>query len=96
MNKRQFQKNLHQWVSLRPIAKRRDHETGARLDPIDDQWAVEAVTDAGVQIKNSRTDHVKLLGWDNLREYRTPGFLLLRCQLTLRGPAVLVEPIVGP
>lgn len=96
MNKRQFRKKLHQWVRLRPIAKRRNPLTGAWLEPIDDPWAVEAIADAGVQLKNLRTDHVKLLGWDNLREYRTPGFLRLRCELTLTGPVVLVEPLFGP
>ncbi len=45
---------------------------------------------------NIATGHDFTLGTDNIREYRTPDFLLLRCQLTLRGPAVLIEPTLGP
>jgi hypothetical protein len=35
-----------------------------------------------------------LLGNDNIREFRTPDFLLLRCQLTLKGLEVLIEPLL--
>ncbi len=51
---------------------------------------------AGVRLHNIATGHDFTLGTDNIREYRTPDFLLLRCQLTLRGPAVLIEPTLGP
>jgi hypothetical protein len=39
--------------------------------------------------------HVVALGSDNIREFRTPNFLMLRCQLTLTEEQVLIEPLVG-
>ena len=44
---------------------------------------------------NLRTAHVVVLGSDNVREFRTPHFLLLRCQLMLTEEQVLIEPLVG-
>jgi hypothetical protein len=32
-------------------------------------------------------------GADNVREYRTPAFLMLKCQLIFHGDTVLIEPI---
>jgi hypothetical protein len=34
------------------------------------------------------------LGNDNIREFRSPNFLMLRCQMTLTGDRVIVEPLV--
>lgn len=42
---------------------------------------------------NIQTGHFVELQPDNVREYRSPDFLLLRCQLTLDGPNVHIEPI---
>ncbi len=101
MNAAQLKKNVYSRVRLRPLPKRRDDLTGSWLQPVDDEWVIKEVTDAGVRLHNIATGHDFTLGADNIREYRssisrTPGFLLLRCQLTLHGPAVLIEPTVGP
>jgi hypothetical protein len=32
---------------------------------------------------------------DNVREFRTPDFLLLRCQIVVRGQILDIEPLVG-
>ena len=70
---------------------------------MDDDWIVQEVEDPkGVRIRNIRTDHVVLLGFDQIRDY-TPdprreydglrhGFLELRVQLFLRGPDLVIEP----
>jgi len=39
------------------------------------------------------TNHDVILGNDNVCEFRTPGFLMLQCQLTLDGDKVHIEPI---
>lgn len=96
MNASQLKKNLHSRVRLRPLPRRLDNRTGSWLQPLDDEWLIREITSTGVRLHNIRTDHDFTLGADNIREYRTPDFLLLRCQLTLHGPAILVEPIVGP
>ena len=70
---------------------------------MDDDWIVQEVEDRkGVGIRNIRTDHVALLGFDQIRDY-TPdprreydglrhGFLELRVQLFLRGSDLVIEP----
>jgi hypothetical protein len=70
---------------------------------MDDDWLVQEVEDKqGVRIRNIRTDHVALLGFDQIRAY-TPdpkreydglrhGFLDLRVQIFLRGPELVIEP----
>lgn len=94
MNAEQFRKNVGSLVRLRPIARRR-LPTGQSLDPIDYEWRVLRIVDGSVELTNIRTDHITRLGFDNIREFRTPNFLLLRCQLILCGNQVLIEPFIG-
>ena len=70
---------------------------------MDDDWLVQEVEDKlGVRIRNIRTDHVALLGFDQIRAYTSDpkreydglrhGFLELRVQLFLRGADLVIEP----
>ena len=36
------------------------------------------------------------LGSDNIREFRTPDFLLLRCQFIIQGNKINIEPLTTP
>ncbi|MGH2361188.1 MAG: hypothetical protein ACRDGM_11700 [bacterium] len=65
------------------------------LEEVDYEWRIENVTeDKNVVLYCIATDHKITLGADNIREYRTPHFLMLRCRLILDGPKVHVEPVV--
>lgn len=99
MNKGQFKKNIGNRLKLRPLVQRRilPHEFpglgGELLPPMDDEWIAEKISDSGVELRNTATGHVITLGFDNIREFRSPNYLLLRCQLTLEGNQVIIEPI---
>lgn len=81
-------------MKLRPIARRLTPD-GRELPSIDDDWMLRAVQDGLAELENLRTGHLLRLGYDNIREFRTPNFLLLRCQITLKGNSALIEPLVG-
>jgi hypothetical protein len=64
-----------------------------RTDETDYMWTIESVSnDKMVTLHCSFTGHTVTLGMDNMREFRTPGVLMLKCQLTLDGDKVLIEP----
>lgn len=94
MNAHQLSKKTGTLVKLRPIPERRPHD-GMSLPQSDDQWRIVRVGTGEVELRNIRTDHIARLGFDNIREFRTPDFLLLRCQLALTPSTVLIEPIIG-
>jgi hypothetical protein len=101
VNTSKLEKCLHHRVRLRPPARRFRGTTELRI--MDDDWLVQEVeAKKGVRIRNIRTDHVALLGLDQVRDY-TPdprrefdglrhGFLELKVQLFLRGPDLVIEP----
>lgn len=93
MNKNQVAKWKGRKFRLRPIAIRLS-ETGERLPQEDDIWSVSEVADDAVTINNLRTGHQWDLGLDNVREFRTPDFLLLRCQISLQARRVISEPLI--
>lgn len=95
MNVDQLKKNVGSAVRLRPLPQRVNHLTGGALLPEDDNWTIVRIEGSAVRLQNHRTAHVVDLGNDNIREFRTPDFLLLRCQLTLTGTDVVIEPVVG-
>jgi hypothetical protein len=96
MNLEQLKKkNQGSTVHLRPVPARFQTMTQTFLSPIDDPWTIYKVEDGKVELHNLRTAHVVVLGSDNVREFRSPNFLLLRCQLTLTDEQVLIEPLVG-
>jgi len=94
VNVKELSKQIGQLFRLRPLPFRVE-EDGERLPPIDDQWRLEAVHSAPTRVRlvNLATYHALDLEWDNILERRSPDFLLLRCQLTIRGNAVEIEPI---
>lgn len=60
---------------------------------MDDGWTIYAVEEGMVELHNIRTSHFVRVGNDIIQEFRSPNFLILKCQLTLSGPEVLVEPL---
>ena len=104
MNKRELGKSVGSRVSLRPIARRFEGEQ--ELPLIDDVWDIQRVISDGIQIKNTRTCHCLILGFDQIYTYMSDtirsspgevhGMLRLHVQLILRGDGVLVEPCPRP
>jgi hypothetical protein len=96
VNAEQLKKRVGGLYRLRPMAARlgADRE---ELEPIDDQWRLDSVetNPARVVVRNIRTGHFVELQSDNVREYRSPDFLVLRCQLALWGRSVEIEPILN-
>jgi hypothetical protein len=95
MNFRHLRKNLGQALLLRPIAQRLAGD-GARLPPNDDYWRLDSILQGPDRI---RLVHIVTglsveLQPDNVQEYRSPEFLLLKCQLTSTPTTVLIEPLV--
>jgi hypothetical protein len=100
MNKDKLRKMQFHRVRLRPIVR----TLTARADttPQDDDWIIEEINDLGVRVKNMRTDHSPLLGFDHIHNYTTDsnrdwdgakhGFLILTVQLYLDGWNVQIEP----
>ncbi len=106
VNTEQLQKDIGRELRLRPhvlvvkhflrqvaVFTSGDPMFERRLIKTDYKWRLERATRAGVTLHCLYTDHEITLGNDNVREYRTPDFLLLRCQLTLDGNKVHIEPI---
>jgi hypothetical protein len=104
MKKDQIKKNLNHRVKLRPVARRFDGN--GKLDQLDDDWIIESCTDEGVRIKNIRTDHTTMLGFDQIHSYMSDpnrnyggikhGFLTLHGQLHIHGWKVSFEPTERP
>jgi hypothetical protein len=94
MNRGQIEKQLGLLMRLRPFPIRVGQD-GQVLPQIDDHWRLEAILDGPTRLKlsNQATGHVLELQSDNVREYRSPDFLLLRCQLTIDSRGVHIEPV---
>jgi hypothetical protein len=105
MNFNQLNKSIGCCVQLAPIACRLD-ENNRELSTIDDDWIIEEVTDAGVEIRNVRTSHVIILGKDHIRNFTSDpyrsmgrikfGFLTLYVQVFLQGYRCWIRPIERP
>ena len=67
---------------------------GERLPQQEEKWFVGEVSDDTAEIRNVSTGHNLQLGLDNVREFRSPDFLLLQCQLTITGQDVSLEPLI--
>ena len=107
VNVNQLRQNVGQELRLRPHplvveyvplitgvrSSSGDPVTERRLAKTDYLWRLVSVED-GVTLRCQYTNHQVTLGNDNVREYRTPGFLILRCQLILDRDKVDIEPIV--
>ena len=96
MNLKQLKKRQGTNLRLRPLPHRIDG-SGKHLPESDDAWRLEKVLDnpSSIELLNIHTGHVLTLQPDNVQEYRSPDFLLLRCQLTVRPQSIDIEPIFG-
>ena len=64
-----------------------------RLAKTDYVWRLMALSASRVTLHCLHTNHEIALVVDDVREFRTPHFLMLWCQLILDGDAVNIEPI---
>ena len=95
MNLKELSKRIGNTFRFRPLPVRLDAD-GSRLPESDDQWRLEAILENPTRLRlvNIHTSHVLELGSDNVREYRSPDFLLLRCNLFISAEGIRIEPIV--
>jgi len=104
MKPSQLAKCLQHRVRLRPAARRFRGETELRI--MDDDWLVLEVDEhKGARLRNIRTDHIAVLGFDQIRDYVADpkreydglrhGFLELKVQVYLRGADLAIEPWVA-
>jgi len=94
VNLQALEKQLGQPLRLRPIPIRLD-DNGTDLGRSDDPWRLDEILTKPnrVRISNLPTGHVLELQSDNVKQFQSPDFLLLRCQLTIVGRTISVEPI---
>jgi virulence-associated protein VagC len=105
MNRDGLKKFVGGKVQLVPVAHRID-QSGRLLEPIDDDWLLESVTDQGARISNPRTGHATTLGFDHIYEFTSNpdrtrgdarfGFLTLKIQITLKGDSLTLRPTPRP
>ena len=97
MNLKELAKRKGIHVRLRPIPTRID-ASGSELPPADDEWVVEDILSKPnrVHLTNPITGHFVEIHSDNIREYRSPGFLVLRCSLIISPAGISIEPILRP
>lgn len=91
MNKKLFKKNIGKPFKLRPDVVRIASD-GRRLQSRNDDWYIEKIDNNFVEFSNPATGHRFSLGIDNIREFRTPNYLLLRCHIIACGRKIIVEP----
>lgn len=103
MNKQKLTANLHCRVRLWPIPLR-VRTDGVWLPPIDYDWIIRRADARGiVELSNTGTDHVAMLGTDRIhhfdhepqrdRDGLRHGLLELRVQLVLQGPHIHYIPL---
>jgi hypothetical protein len=105
MNWERMKKNVGYRVQLVPIACRIE-DNGRDLPAVDDDWIIEEVSNDGVRIFNTRTQHHITLGADHIHNFTSNpdrshngikhGFLTLNVQVFLQGIKGWVRPNVGP
>lgn len=94
MNVEYLKKDIGKHFRIRPLPERWDDTR--QLASLDERWSLDDVTQQHIKITNLSTGHSKEIGADNVREYRGPDFLLLRCHLIIRKRALEIEPILRP
>lgn len=97
MNVQQLKKQLGTALKLRPLPLRKD-VSGEDRGSLDDDWILERIKDKpkAVVLDNTATGHFVELQGDNIREFRSPHYLVLRCLLVIQGREITIEPLVGP
>jgi hypothetical protein len=97
MNIKYLQKQLRTPLRLRPLPVRINAE-GETLPNCDDGWFLEQIREeepTGVTLTNTASGHILELRPDNIKEWRSPDFLLLRCKVIIHPQAIEIEPIYG-
>ena len=94
MNLQELKKHIGKLHRLRPKPHRIDGN-GIGLPSLDDQWRLERIDrdPNRITLANIRTGHFVELQSDNVRQYQSPDFLMLRCQLTLSPKGIDIEPL---
>ena len=90
----QLKKDIGKHFRIRPLPERWSKAGQRHLR--DDPWSLDRVTRRHFKITNLSTGQSKELVLDNVRDYRSPDFLVLHCQLILRDHAVDIEPVLTP
>ena len=96
MNLKQLTRQLGTNLRMRPLPMRLA-EGDVELPPLDDFWRLEEVLYKPSRLKllNIHPGHLVEIQSDNIKEYRSPDFLLLRCLLTLTPTEVRLEPLAS-
>jgi|GEM_PF-1851494 hypothetical protein len=93
MNVKQLQRQLGTNLKLRPVPYRIGTD-GQTVATPEEQWTLDAIL---TQPDRVRLIHIATglsleLQKDNIREYRSPDYLILRCQLTITRTDIRLEP----
>lgn len=91
MNAEQLRKRVGLLHRLRPLPIRLSVD-GRKLAQHDDWWRLEKVSKGYIMITNISTGHSKELSSDNVREFRGPDFLMLKCYLRICARKVEIDP----
>jgi hypothetical protein len=96
VNFKQLQTHIGRIYRLRPLPIRRGPD-GIHLGASDDQWQLTKILEnpSRIELLNVHTHDIIELQGDNVREYRSPDFLMLRCQLLIDPSGIAIEPLVG-
>jgi hypothetical protein len=94
MNLKQLKKQVGMNLRLRPLPLRID-ASGEQLPDCDDHWCLQNILEepSSLQLLNISTGHILNLQPDNVKEYRSPDFLLLRCRVIIGPQGIAIEPI---
>lgn len=85
-------KNAGRLLKLRPVPLAKNLQ-GALVPAKFNEWRVSDAGQKRVRIDNVSTGHFLVLEPDNVAEFRSPDFLVLRCRLILDGRRIHIEPI---
>jgi len=95
MNLAELAKHEDRVYEMRPIPL---SKIGTKLTKVRyNEWKITVFKSRGeIQIRHMATDHQLNLGLDNFHEYRSPNFLMLKCQLIFEGALLKSEPMPDP
>lgn len=89
MNRERLKDNVGKEFRLRPAVR-----IGSESEdpaPCDDRWRLTGA-DGFLVLTNTRTNQTLRIGADHVHEFRTPDYLMLKCQVTIRASEVTIEP----
>lgn len=90
-----IKERLGRKVRLRPLQKSRN-EGGKLVEGIDDEWWVAEASDKHLRLVNARLGHSVGLTYVHVEECGDAGLVTLRCQITLDGDNLIMEPLHPP